>query len=198
MNRRKGYLLAVVAVAVLLLAYGGYSARSNPKPEVDGSYQVSAAEDSPADFQSVWTSMHPEDPGTAPQGTLLVRTSWAAQGLGNHRLEGCYFHIVQVFPRGNQVTGIVPNGFTLGENGAIAKQIRQEYPAMNNVVDDSGNPAFHGAIAAIAASSSQPPLIVTVSPNVGVTLAPDQIRVGLAFSCDGRLLSFQWFSMTND
>ncbi|BFU46460.1 hypothetical protein KRMM14A1004_46970 [Krasilnikovia sp. MM14-A1004] len=136
--------------------------------------------------------MHPENAGAAPPGTVLVRTSWVAKNLGNHRLENCFFHIVALFPRGNQATGVVPGGFALGENGAITKQIQEEHSEIYNAFDDSGNPEFHGAIAAIAASDSQPPFTIAVSPNGGVTLTPGQVRVGLSFSCDGKLRSFQW------
>lgn len=183
---------AITVVVVLVLAAGlVYTALWNDiDVTVSGTFRVATLTDR-NDVKRIYARIYRQQSRwlDVPSGEFLVtKIDWRDNLRVHWPAKNCNFSALLAHPAG-QVVGFIGKRFDSSVPGLIALALA-EYPDIPSRNNRQGEKVFAGTVFSIDARAPRPTLTVLLQSSA--TLTTSQIRVGILFHCDDRMIDFQW------
>ncbi len=192
MKARCGAIAVLVVVAVGVLAVGGWNvAWSTMDVEIVGTYDTFLPDR--AETARLWAEMHPESPTVVPiEEMALVEATWTDRQHTHWPASECEFVVLLTHGPDVDTVGLAGNAFSFGSSSVIDEALNR-YPAIPREVNELGVAEFGGSAFFVDAQRQRPTLMVLLNWR---SSAPslDEVRTGVLFSCDGRVIGFEWLT----
>lgn len=187
--RRRWVIAAVVLVAVSAMAAIAWNAAwSSIDARLEGSYSARVLEAKEA--LQVWSRMNPYPSSALPPGEkLLVNASWTDEQKVHWPATECEYVVFVAHPQPAHVIAYQGEESSLGSSGVVDEAI-QRHPEIPTRDDADAGQFFAGSTFSVsAARSGTKDLSVLLAAE---TVGADRTRVGILYTCNGRLIRFTW------
>ncbi|WP_238323850.1 hypothetical protein [Salinispora pacifica] len=187
--RRWTIVIATLVVASVVSVAGWAGAWSSIDIRIEGSYSARVLNADQA--QQAWAELRSDPSGGLPPGEkLLVVAEWTDEQRTRWPATDCDFIVYVTHSGFLQVMAHQGDGYSLGSSGLAERAARRyvDIPVMED--HPRGGSAFQGSNFFIPATYPEVGELSVLL--MGEHVDADLTRVGVLFTCNGRLIEFTW------
>ncbi|WP_223874628.1 hypothetical protein [Salinispora fenicalii] len=182
-------VITTLVVASVVAVAGWVGAWSAIDVRMEGAYSARVLNADQA--QQAWAELSPYPSGGIPPGeNVLVVAEWTDEQRTRWPATDCSFIVYVTHSGFMRVRAYQGDGFSFGSSGLADRAARHygDIPVMDD--RQSGGSAFQGSTFFIPATHPDAGELSVLLTEEHVDV--DLIRVGILFTCNGRLIKFIW------
>lgn len=181
----------VAASGLALLAWN--TAWSRIDVRIEGAYSTVAL--TPDQAEQMWQTLQPNSSGAIPPGNkTLVTANWNSQKRVHWPATDCQHIIFITHHREVSAIAIQGDNFSLGSSSAVDEAVQTFSDIPTQEHPDSGR-SFEGSTFFVDSTQHRGESLSVLFAGDSATVNPS--RVGVLFTCNGRLIHFAWLNASD-